>query len=181
VVAADVDGDGTADIIAGAPQSVTYSHAQPIEGSSTVPVYARAEVLFGGTSLSSTAAIHMSSQGSAGVTLAQGNYSTGQALATLDFNHDGVADLVIAAPGGSGGAYVVFGHSGGSSAFPAMSSLTGLSGSNGFVIGGVSTGAFVANAGDVNGDQIDDLLIALSTQSTVSVVFGHAGTTPNLA
>ena len=97
-----------------------------------------------------------------------------------DLNQDGFDDLVIgawnASPGGREGAgqsYVVFG---GSSAFPAVFELGSLhpaaggDGSQGFIVNGIdafdsSGGSFhgggsgVSEAGDINGDGIDDLLI----------------------
>jgi hypothetical protein len=60
----------------------------------------------------------------------------------------------------NGAAYVVFGSG---EAWTSPLELTSLDGDNGFVINGVSTGdeagASVRAAGDVNGDNIDDLII----------------------
>src|SRR4028118_675052 len=87
-----------------------------------------------------------------------------------DINGDGIADLIIGAPGFTGrnpGAtttpgtsYVVFGSQAG---FPANFELSTLNGTNGFALNGVAaddlTGLSVSGAGDVNGDGKDDLII----------------------
>ncbi|EDX78238.1 FG-GAP repeat domain protein [Coleofasciculus chthonoplastes PCC 7420] len=85
-----------------------------------------------------------------------------------DVNGDGIDDLIIGAPSAdpngnseAGETYVVFGQSGG---FDATFNLSQLDGSNGFVINGIDefdiSGLSVSSAGDVNGDGIDDLIIA---------------------
>ena len=80
---------------------------------------------------------------------------------------DGFADLMVGAPGFAparqqiGAAFVVFG----AEHFPAEIALRSLAdgdGTQGFaLIGGRTTGGVtpVANAGDVNGDGVDDMLI----------------------
>ncbi|MFO6428586.1 tandem-95 repeat protein [Erythrobacter sp. W302b] len=83
-----------------------------------------------------------------------------------DLNGDGLADLIIGAPGGdpsgaaSGESYVVFGRAGG---FAANLDLASLNGATGFRIDGVGSGDesgfAVSAAGDVNGDGFEDLLI----------------------
>jgi hypothetical protein len=85
-----------------------------------------------------------------------------------DVNGDGIADIVIGAPGtdgfgaasGSGAAYVVFGKEGG---FGSSISLGSLTGSNGFKIAGAASGdgagVSVAAAGDVNADGYDDIIV----------------------
>jgi len=97
-----------------------------------------------------------------------------------DVNGDGIADLIIGAPDGNDGgadageAYVIFGKDTSvDGAFGASDNgngydrqvldLTALSASEGFIIQGDTDGDLagfsVSNAGDVNGDGIDDLII----------------------
>ncbi|MCF6274234.1 MAG: Ig-like domain-containing protein, partial [Robiginitomaculum sp.] len=105
-----------------------------------------------------------------------------------DINGDGIADILIGAPSGGatgafgtsdGEAYVIFGSSAG---FPANFNLTNLDGTNGFVItarpADIGLGFAVRNAGDVNGDGIDDLLVGSLSEpeagqfATAFVVYG---------
>lgn len=84
-----------------------------------------------------------------------------------DVNGDGIDDLIIGTPFAyangnfrAGQSYVVFGQE---EEFEANLNLTGLNGSNGFIIDGINegdnSGRSVSEAGDVNGDGIDDLII----------------------
>ena len=94
-----------------------------------------------------------------------------------DVNGDGIEDFIIGAPGAdssSGASYVVFGGSDigtSGSLEPAE-----LDGNNGFAINGVanddSSGNSVSGAGDVNGDEIDDLIIGAPGSNKSYVVFG---------
>jgi len=89
-----------------------------------------------------------------------------------DVNGDGINDIIIGAhkgdPNGqaeAGESYVVFGRSTGFPASFDLSSLfpaSGGDGSKGFVLQGVNSGdhaGLVRDAGDVNGDGIDDIII----------------------
>jgi hypothetical protein len=79
-----------------------------------------------------------------------------------DVNGDGLADIVIGAPGADGGVgktYVVFGKT--NSADVNLQTIT--NGVGGFMITGesnyTSTGFTVSNAGDINGDGLSDIII----------------------
>ena len=99
-----------------------------------------------------------------------GDFSGDSVSSAGDINGDGIDDLIIGAsdadPNGqyyAGSSYVVFGSSSG---FGASLNLSTLNGSNGFVINGIDaydcSGGSVSNAGDINGDGIDDLIIGAS-------------------
>ncbi|HRB46155.1 MAG TPA: integrin alpha [Nitrosomonas sp.] len=98
-----------------------------------------------------------------------------------DVNGDGFADILIGAPGtdingdNSGSSYVVFGKASG---FGAVVDLGSLNGSNGFAIDGLDgndqLGKSVSNAGDVNGDGFDDLMVHdLFIDPTSYIIFGR--------
>ena len=103
-----------------------------------------------------------------------------------DINDDGIDDVMIGARGAdhngsfSGSSYVVFGSS---SPFSAVVGASSLNGSTGFRLDGFTTGDqfgySVSDAGDVNGDGIDDVIIGArsadhngSDSGSSYVVFG---------
>jgi VCBS repeat-containing protein len=151
--AGDVNGDGLADILVGAPGA---DAAGPVSGASYI-VYGKA----------GTAAVNLASLGAQGIRIdGEGEADQfGHALAAIgDANGDGFGDFLFAAPGNdetgqdAGAVYLVFGRAGGFGSF-AMSELadgalrlTGTSASDAF-------GHAVAAAGDVNSDGLADFLV----------------------
>lgn len=101
-----------------------------------------------------------------------------------DVNGDGFEDFIVGVPtvGQAGGAYVVFGKSGG---FASASSLSTIDGTNGFRINGIAVGdqagEAVGGIGDVNGDGFDDIAVAAyradSSAGSVWVIFGKSSFT----
>ena len=121
--------------------------------------------------------------------VADGDQAGTSVRAAGDVKGDGFADLIIGASGANeggnerGAGYVVFGKAGG---FGASVALSGLNGTNGFKLAGVSdgdqAGRSVNAAGDVNGDGFDDLIIGAfraneggTNRGAGYVVFGKAG------
>jgi hypothetical protein len=153
--AGDVNGDGLADLIVGAPQS------DPAAGTNA----GRSYVVFGKTG---TGALNLSAiaAGSGGFVIngAAAYDQSGASVASAgDMNGDGLADLIIGAPrtgfGGNNRAFVVFGKTSGNAVN--LSAVAG--GSGGFVInaefGSDLNGFSVAAAGDLNGDGLADLIV----------------------
>jgi hypothetical protein len=187
--AGDVNGDGLADLIVGAP------------GNRSAAIGAgRSYVVFGKTS---TTAVNLGNiaSGSGGFAIdgaAQINNLIGFSVSSAgDVNGDGLADLIVAGhfvtPSGTtnsraGVSYVVFGTTGSSTPIKLSKVDAGTGG--GFAIRGESTddysGYSVSSAGDVNGDGLADLIVG-ATQSDPAagtdagrsyVVFGKTDTTP---
>ncbi|MCC6706794.1 MAG: FG-GAP repeat protein [Gammaproteobacteria bacterium] len=181
--AGDVNGDGFADIIIGAPGAVP--NGVSYAGSSFV--------LFGhGGGFAATLDLDTfnASQGFRVDGLNVNDFVGTQVAGAGDMNGDGFADLLISAEGAdpdgrnaAGSTYIVFGHGG---AFDANINLNTLDGRNGFRIDGGNagdrSGLAASAAGDVNGDGYDDVLLGASESSVVGnsagiayVVFGHGG------
>jgi hypothetical protein len=89
------------------------------------------------------------------------NSGSGDPVSTAgDINGDNFDDLIVG-NASFDKAYVVFGHDGAAGTFADVDLAT-LDGTNGFVVNGVETGSFhanVSNAGDINNDGLDDLII----------------------
>ena len=178
--AGDVNGDGLADVVLGAPEADAHGRG----GSGT------AFVVFGRRETS--AAVDLAALGGAGFRIdgAAALDNAGAAVAGAgDVNGDGRADLVVGAPRagnnarpGSGSAHVVFG--GGEAAAIDLAALGGA----GFRIDGAAAldnaGAAVAGAGDVNGDGRADVVVgapqagnnARPGSGSAHVVFGRRET-----
>jgi hypothetical protein len=152
--AGDVNGDGFADVIVGAPRA-------DANGSNSGASY----VVFGNAS-GFAADFNLSSlDGSNGFRLSgvsAGDDSGFSVASAGDVNGDGFADVIVGAYGAvpKDASYVVFGKASG---FAANLNLSSLDGSNGFKLsdqGAYSYGGHtVASAGDVNGDGFADLII----------------------
>ncbi|MEP0069918.1 putative Ig domain-containing protein [Pyruvatibacter sp.] len=155
--AGDINGDGFDDVII---------------GSRHVDADGGAFVVFGGQSVANLSATDL--DGTNGFRLSgEANLSTGISVRRAgDFNGDGYDDILIGtfsakSNGLTGSAYVLFGKSDG---FSADINLTQLDGTDGFRLngthGGDATGRLVSDAGDLNNDGLDDILVGALTANT---------------
>jgi hypothetical protein len=179
--AGDVNSDGIDDLIVGAPSS-------DADGFNTGKAY----VIFGKEG-ATRGTIDLSSLGSDGFTIqgsAVGDRAGFSVSSAGDVNSDGSDDLVVGAhrgPGSSvvaGEAYVIFGKAGTTRDDINLSSL----GDSGFIILGDAdedfAGFSVSDAGDINGDDIDDLVVGArfgddggTNAGEAYVIFGKVGAT----
>lgn len=187
--AGDVNGDGFDDVIVGA------FNADPNEGytGSSYAIFGKASNFDSKINLSNL-------NGSNGFRLDGSEFDfSGESVSSAgDINGDGFDDLTVSAaqadPNGvdSGSSYVVFGKASG---FEAAINLSTLNGINGFRLDGEKqfdfSGYSVSNAGDINGDGFDDVIIGAAladpngeNSGSSYVVFGKAtsfDTTMNLS
>ena len=180
--AGDVNGDGFADLIIGAPNADPHS----VNTGAAYVVYGQASGFDANIDLSTLG-------GTKGFKLSgtAGNGSAGWSVASAgDFNGDGFADLIVGAPHANaidgpndGITYVVYGKAGG---FADNLDLSALDGTDGFKmngLGNMESAYSVASAGDINGDGFDDLVVGARRlwnyetfeAGAIYVVFGGAG------
>jgi len=164
--AGDVNGDGFADLIIGAP---TAGLNKDYSGASYV--------LFGKAS-GFPANLNLSAlDGSNGFKLSgvAGERSGRSVSAAGDVNGDGFGDLIISTYGDAPSGYVLFGKASG---FAADLDLSALDGTDGFKLSGVGddrSSRSVSGAGDVNGDGFGDVIISVfGAEADAYVVFGKA-------
>ena len=177
--AGDINGDGYADILIGAPDADPYGNAE-----------GEAYVVFGKASGFASKVNLDALNGNDGFTLAGIGLGdeTGYSVSTAgDINGDGYADILIGAPGANdsaGAVYLVFGKN---SDYSTSLDLLELDGSNGFVIDAPDEdtwfGDSVSTAGDINGDGYSDILIGapyadpggVYKEGKAYLMFGRAG------
>jgi len=155
--AGDINGDGFADLLVSA---LSFNGR---EANVSYVVFGRATGFGSALALSNL-------DGNNGFSLNEvtgGDFAGWSVSGAGDVNGDGFDDLIIGAYGAdpndnymAGSSYVVFGKASG---FNAMLALSNLDGNNGFRLDGVDArdvlGNSVSNAGDVNGDGFDDLIV----------------------
>jgi hypothetical protein len=179
--AGDVNGDGLADLVVGAPEFSTSGRG----------LVGQSYVVFG---KAGSTPVDLDNLGVGGFRIdgIDANDLSGRSVSGAgDVNGDGLADVIVGAygadPGGDSGAgesYVVFGKTGNTPI-----NLANL-GAGGFRIDGIdavdSAGFSVSGAGDVNGDGLADLIVGAlgadpggdSNAGESYVVFGKADSTP---
>lgn len=172
--AGDVNGDGIDDLIVG---------AQSADGVGRTDAGA-AYVIFGRSDLGAQLSVSaLTGTNGFAILGEEGRALTGLSVSGAgDVNADGLDDFIIGAhvagATDAGAAYVVFGRSGG---FGATLDLATLDGNNGFKIVGDATNGFlgfsVSAAGDVNGDQVDDIAVggfgANGNAGEVVIIYGR--------
>src|SRR5262245_40342028 len=149
----DVNGDGLADVIVGAPGTAFgYGYGYGVGDYSAYVIFGRGSDDMPIASTVSTADLDPS----AGLRTAVGE---GYAVSYAgDFNGDGIGDFMVSAPeygtNDQGATYIVFGNAGGR-----PNSHISINGGEALGIVGDRSGYSVAALGDVNGDGFDDVLI----------------------
>ncbi len=166
--AGDINNDGFEDIIIGAVGNNNNAGAS--------------YVIFGGENFNET--VNLSDlNGNNGFTISGLNSGDllGESVSSAgDINGDEIPDFIVSASEAdtntntdTGVSYVIFGRNGG---FDADLNLAALDGSNGFVINGINTddsiGISVSGAGNINNDEIDDLIIGAPFAGQVYILFG---------
>lgn len=177
--AGDVNKDGNADLVVGAPgvdsNGVDSGSAYVLFGGGSIPGFFTASGIGAGSGFEIRGA-------------AAGNRAGSAVAGAGDLNGDSFEDVVVGSPnpdgsGLAGTVAVVFG----AITAPSPVQISGLNGSNGFTISGLSGsdrfGLSVSAAGDVNGDGISDLIAAAYKADTTAgaeagaayVMYGKTG------
>ncbi len=178
--AGDVNGDGYADIIIGAP----YAYTGGTNSGTSYIIFGKATG-FSNIYLSSLT----KAQGFAVYGAAASEYSGSSVASAGDVNKDGYDEIIIGAysadtgEGNSGTSYVIFGKNSGFSNIYLFSLIS----SQGFAVYGAANGDFsgrsVASAGDINDDGFADIIIGATGADTAGsdsgasyVIFGNVFT-----
>gem|GEM_PF-5106202 len=184
--AGDINNDGIDDLIIGGG----------ITGSGPGDFRSEAYVIFGRNHIGSSGNIELATlDGNNGFVLNSiNNIVSGLPVSNAgDVNNDGIDDLIIGEPGAGrdsensilGESYVIFG--GNNVGSSGSIELAMLDGSNGFIINATNDifnerlGSSVSNAGDVNADGIDDIILGTGGlfSENAYVVFGR-NSNPNI-
>ena len=178
--AGDVNGDGLADLLVGAP----YNDAGGTNAGRSYVIFGKAN-----TSAVSLSAVAAGTGGFAMTGEIRGDQSGISVAAAGDVNGDGLADVLVGAlyndagGGNAGRSYVVFGKAN----TKAINLSAVVAGTGGFAItgeaGGDQSGFSVSAAGDMNGDGLADLLVGAPNNDVGGgnagrsyVIFGKANT-----
>ncbi len=164
--AGDVNGDGFDDLIVGSPHASSNGY----QSGSNYVVFGKASGFDAQMDLSSL-------DGDNGFRLdGEGElYGSGYSVSGAgDVNGDGFDDVIVGT-GRANSSHVVFGKASG---FGAKMNLSNLDGRNGFRLDGAEpynfSGSSVSDAGDVNGDGFDDVIVGTGRANSSYVVFGKA-------
>ncbi len=190
--AGDVNGDGYADLMVGAPYG---DDTGSLSSGEAYIVFGKASGFGSLDDGTNRQVVDLTGLAAADGFIIQGERVNGNAGHSVsragDVNGDGYADLIVGVPfAGMLGVYVVFGKAGafgrsvtttvqGEGTFPRqVIDLTGLTAADGFIIQGAGTndqtGRSVSGAGDVNGDGFADLIVGAPSGDNGGLSAGEA-------